>query len=103
MSSRLDALPDELLLDNILPLLDISGTLNKLMLNLEELKANTSLFAYLPDLLSVSQTNHHIRNVSSDSTFWKRKIRADFNLPPSVTARQSGWKKIYAGLRRPVG
>jgi hypothetical protein len=26
MSSRLDALPDELLLDNILPLLEIPGT-----------------------------------------------------------------------------
>ncbi|CDZ97300.1 FOG: RCC1 domain [Phaffia rhodozyma] len=75
--SSLDNLPDELFLDNILPILPLT------------------------DLLSLSRVNKHIKQVVQDQTFWKRKIREDFNLPLTVTAREDGWKDLYLKLRRP--
>ncbi|KAL7408952.1 regulator of chromosome condensation 1/beta-lactamase-inhibitor protein II [Mrakia frigida] len=74
---NLDSLPDEVILDNLLPFLDISS------------------------LLSLSQTNVHLAKVTGDNTFWRRKTKEDYNLPPSVSARSSGFKQLYSALRRP--
>ncbi|EIN09593.1 RCC1/BLIP-II [Punctularia strigosozonata HHB-11173 SS5] len=70
-------LPVELLLDNLLPALTI------------------------PDLLSLSQTSRFFASLGDDDTLWKRKLAQDFNFTGQGTARTSGWKFIYRGLRKP--
>ncbi|KAI6041247.1 regulator of chromosome condensation 1/beta-lactamase-inhibitor protein II [Pisolithus marmoratus] len=77
MPFRLAEIPIEVLLDNFLPLLPI------------------------PDLNNLGSTNRFFYNLCNDDTFWKRRIREDFNFPCSDTARSSGWKFIYRGLSDP--
>ncbi|KDQ26645.1 hypothetical protein PLEOSDRAFT_1043136 [Pleurotus ostreatus PC15] len=55
----------------------------------------------LVDLLSLTCTNQFFAIVCSDETFWKRKLERDFNFSPTATARKSGFKVLYKGLRRP--
>ncbi|KIJ65618.1 hypothetical protein HYDPIDRAFT_110746 [Hydnomerulius pinastri MD-312] len=74
---RLEDFPVEVLLDNFLPLLPVS------------------------DLLSLGSTNRFFVTLCNDDTFWKRKIKQDFNFSDEDTARSSGWKFIYRGLSRP--
>ncbi|KAI5999375.1 regulator of chromosome condensation 1/beta-lactamase-inhibitor protein II [Pisolithus orientalis] len=77
MPFRLAEIPIEVLLDNFLPLLPV------------------------PDLNNLGSTNRFFHNLCNDNTFWKRKIQEDFNFPCNDTARSSGWKFIYRGLRNP--
>jgi hypothetical protein len=77
MSSSLSQIPVEVFLDNILPLCSV------------------------PDILSLGSTNRFFALVTSDDTFWKRKLDEDFNFPDADTARTTGWKFIYQGMRNP--
>ncbi|KAF8141567.1 regulator of chromosome condensation 1/beta-lactamase-inhibitor protein II, partial [Boletus edulis] len=74
---RLEDIPVEVLLDNLLPSLPIA------------------------DLLRLGSTNHFFASLCSDDTFWKRKLQQDFNFSDEGTARSSGWKFIYQGLSHP--
>ncbi|KAF8493190.1 RCC1/BLIP-II, partial [Russula emetica] len=70
-------IPVEVFLDNLLPL------------------------AELRDVLSLASTNKLFAAVCADETFWRRRCQADFNFTSQETARQSGWKNLYRGLRHP--
>ncbi|KZT69245.1 RCC1/BLIP-II protein [Daedalea quercina L-15889] len=70
-------LPVELFLDNILPLLPV------------------------PDLLHFGCVNRHFAQLSSDETFWHRKIEEDYNFSGSETARKNGWKFLYRRFSHP--
>ncbi|KZS90777.1 RCC1/BLIP-II protein [Sistotremastrum niveocremeum HHB9708] len=70
-------LPVDLLLDNLIPLLR------------------------LPDLLSLTSTCKFFYVIGEDDIFWKRKLKEDYNFDGKGTARNSGWKFIYRGLRNP--
>ncbi len=70
-------IPVEVFLDNLLPL------------------------AELRDVLSLGSTNKLFAAVCADETFWRRRCQADFNFTSQETARQSGWKNLYRGLRHP--
>ncbi|KAF8555990.1 RCC1/BLIP-II [Imleria badia] len=74
---RLEDIPVEVLLDNLLPSLPI------------------------PDLLRLGATNHFFASLCNDDTFWKRKLQEDFNFSDEGTARSTGWKFIYQGLSCP--
>ena len=58
------------------------------------------IFPLLPliNLLRFGTTNRALYRLTSDETFWKRKIEADFNFPISKTARTAGWKFLYQRL-----
>ncbi|KAG2132798.1 regulator of chromosome condensation 1/beta-lactamase-inhibitor protein II [Suillus clintonianus] len=73
----LSDLPVEVLLDNLLPWLAI------------------------PDLIHLGETDHFFARLCNDETFWKRKLEEDFNFTDERTARISGWKRLYRGLRNP--
>lgn len=73
----LSDLPIEVLLDNLLPWLAI------------------------PDLIHLGETSHFFARLCNDETFWKRKLEEDFNFTDERTARISGWKHLYRGLRNP--
>ncbi|KAH9990568.1 regulator of chromosome condensation 1/beta-lactamase-inhibitor protein II [Russula vinacea] len=70
-------IPVEVLLDNLFPLAEVRDVLN--------LGSTSKLFATL----------------CADEMFWKRRCQADFNFTSQETARQSGWKNLYRGLRHP--
>jgi SCF-associated factor 1 len=70
-------IPVEVFLDNLLPL------------------------AELRDVLNLGSTNKLFAAVCADETFWRRRCQADFNFTSRETARQSGWKNLYRGLRHP--
>lgn len=70
-------IPVEVFIDNIFPAIDI------------------------PDLLALACANRYFGNLVSDETFWKRKLQTDYNFNGDDTARASGWKLIYRGLRNP--
>jgi len=74
---RLEDIPIEVLLDNLLPSLPV------------------------PDLLRLGSTNRFFASLCNDDTFWKRKLQQDFNFSDEGTARSTGWKFIYQGLSRP--
>ncbi|KAG2157788.1 regulator of chromosome condensation 1/beta-lactamase-inhibitor protein II [Suillus bovinus] len=75
--TMLSDLPIEVLLDNLLPWLAI------------------------PDLIHLGQTDHFFARLCDDETFWKRKLEEDFNFTDERTARITGWKHLYRGLRNP--
>jgi SCF-associated factor 1 len=70
-------IPVEVFLDNLLPL------------------------AELRDVLSLGSTNKLFAAVCADETFWRRRCQTDFNFTSRETARRSGWKNLYRGLRHP--
>jgi len=70
-------IPVELLIDNILP------------------------FCEAKDVFSLGCTNKFFALVTTDDTFWKRRLVVDYNFTGSETARTSGWKFIYQRLRNP--
>lgn len=73
----LSDVPVEIFIDNIFPLLPVR------------------------DLLRFGATNRAFYLLTSDETFWKRKLEAEFNFPGSDTARITGWKFIYRRLSNP--
>ena len=77
MPSHITDLPVELFLDNILLLLPV------------------------PDLLNLGRANIHFAQLTSDETFWHRKLQEDFNFTGSETARKNGWKFLYSRLSHP--
>lgn len=70
-------IPVELFIDNILP------------------------FCETKDVFSIGCTNKFFALVTTDDTFWKRRLVVDYNFTGSETARTSGWKFIYKRLRKP--
>jgi len=70
-------MPLEVFLDHILPSMQIS------------------------DVLHLGCTNKFFSIISSDDTFWKRRLESDFNFANAETARNSGWKFIYRGIFKP--
>ena len=62
-----------------------------------------SLFPSLPivDLQHLGATSKFFYNLTSDETFWKRKLQEDYNFPESDTARTTGWKFIYKRVANP--
>ena len=70
-------IPVEVIIDNILP------------------------FCEAKDVLSLGCTNKFFALVTTDDTFWKRKLVVDYNFTGSETARTNGWKFIYQRLRSP--
>ena len=69
--------PVEVLIDNILP------------------------FCEVKDVFSLGCTNKFFALITTDDTFWKRRLAVDYNFTGSETARSSGWKFIYKRLRNP--
>lgn len=72
--SKLDQLPQELLLDDLLPLISVK------------------------DSLSLFQTNRFFAKLGDDEVFWKRRLREDFNYSNASNARSSGFKFLYSRL-----
>lgn len=71
-------LPLELLLDHLLPSLPLSS------------------------LLALTQTNKLFFAACNDDILWKLKLKREFNFTANAdTARESGFKVIYRGLRKP--
>ncbi|CUA74633.1 hypothetical protein RSOLAG22IIIB_05641 [Rhizoctonia solani] len=70
-------LPIELLIDHLLPCIP------------------------LQDLLSLSCACKYFALVCGDDTFWKRKTREEYNFEGAGSARTSGFKHLYRGLRHP--
>ncbi|GAB1518091.1 hypothetical protein RhiTH_001150 [Rhizoctonia solani] len=70
-------LPIELLIDHLLPCIP------------------------LRDLLSLSCTCKYFALVCGDDTFWKRKASEEYNFEGAGSARTSGFKHLYRGLRHP--
>jgi len=70
-------IPVELLIDNILP------------------------FCEAKDVFSLGCTNKFFALITTDDTYWKRRLVVDYNFTGSETARTSGWKFIYQRLRNP--
>ncbi|KAG9006088.1 hypothetical protein FRB94_000993 [Tulasnella sp. JGI-2019a] len=78
MPAHITDLPVELLLDHLLPTLAI------------------------PDLLALTRTNRFIASVCNDDILWKLRLKRDFNFTANAdTARESGFKVLYRGLRKP--
>ncbi|KAL1747612.1 regulator of chromosome condensation 1/beta-lactamase-inhibitor protein II [Schizophyllum fasciatum] len=61
------------------------------------------VLSFLPaiDILHLAQTCKFFALICSDDTFWKIRVREDFNFTGAGTARTSGWKFIYGGLYNP--
>lgn len=75
--SSLSNLPEDLILDELLPILPVRS------------------------VLSLGATNHQFHKLSGDEALWKLKCLTDFNFSGSQTSRRSGWKFIYKGLSNP--
>ena len=73
---KLEELPLELLLDELLP------------------------FLPLRDLLNLFSTNKYFAQIGCDDPFWHRKIQEDYNFNNVATARKHGWKFIYSRLKK---
>ena len=73
---KLEELPLELLLDELLPLLP------------------------LRDLLNLFSTDKFFAQIGRDDAFWHRKIHEDYNFNHVATARKHGWKFIYSRLKK---
>ncbi|KAI0825634.1 regulator of chromosome condensation 1/beta-lactamase-inhibitor protein II [Irpex lacteus] len=74
---KLESLPVEVIIDNILPFLPVSS------------------------ITSLSATSKFFYLLASDETFWKRRLLTDYNFSGNDTARTTGWKFIYGRLARP--
>ncbi|PWN34257.1 RCC1/BLIP-II [Meira miltonrushii] len=70
-------LPYQLVLDTILPLLDIQT------------------------LIRLRAVSHAFKEAVDDNVVWRRRIRSDFRFPLQSSARTTGWKTIYRGLANP--
>ncbi|KAI0091641.1 regulator of chromosome condensation 1/beta-lactamase-inhibitor protein II [Irpex rosettiformis] len=75
--SKFESLPVEVIIDNILPFLPVSAVAN------------------------LSATNKFFYLVTSDETFWRRRLLVDYNFSGNDTARTTGWKFIYRRLANP--
>jgi SCF-associated factor 1 len=67
----------------------------------EVLIDNVFPFCAVPDILSLGCTNRFFALLTSDDTFWRRKLDDDFNFNGADTARTSGFKFIYRRLSNP--
>jgi SCF-associated factor 1 len=55
----------------------------------------------LPDLLALACTCKFFAIICADDTFWKRKTSEEYNFSGADSARTSGFKHVYMGLRNP--
>lgn len=76
-SEGVSQIPYQLLLDAILPLLDIQT------------------------LIRLRAVSHAFKEAVDDNVVWRRRIRTDFRFPLQSSARTTGWKTIYRGLANP--
>ncbi|KAI0078721.1 RCC1/BLIP-II [Panus rudis PR-1116 ss-1] len=53
------------------------------------------------DILRLGCTNRFFYLLTSDETFWHRKLEADYNFSGADTARTTGFKLLYKRLRNP--
>lgn len=74
---RIDCLPKEVVLEGLLPILD------------------------LQDLMALRLTNKWFMNLTEDDLLWKRRLTEDFNFSGNKIGRTSGWESVYKGLRNP--
>lgn len=78
MESGLFSLPYQLLVDNVLPRLDLRS------------------------LVRLRLVSRELRAVVDDQVLWRRLIADDYHFPVSTaTARQTGWQDLYKGLSNP--
>ncbi|KAF8587910.1 RCC1/BLIP-II [Ramaria rubella] len=70
----LSDIPLEVLIDNLLPLIP------------------------LKDILSLTVTSKDYAKLCSDDTFWKRKLKEDYNFSDASSARTKGYKFLYKGV-----
>jgi SCF-associated factor 1 len=70
-------IPLEVLLDNLLPYLDVS------------------------DLCCLASTSRFFSVLVADDMLWKHKLQQDFNFSGAGTARTTGWKFLYRRLSKP--
>lgn len=73
---KLQDIPIEVFLDHLLPSID------------------------LPDLLSLAQTSKFFALLCADDTFWKLKLKDDYNFS-NTDARNKGFKSLYRGIKNP--
>jgi len=73
-----ESLPQEILIDDIFPLLP------------------------LRDLLSTFQVNKFFAKLGQDEVFWKRRLKQDLNYTSVSNARSSGFKFLYSRLTKPM-
>jgi len=62
---------------------------------------NTLPFCEVKDVLSLGRANKFFALVATNETFWRRRLEIDYNFTGLETARTSGWKFLYKGLRKP--
>jgi SCF-associated factor 1 len=74
--ASLASLPVEVFIDNILPLIP------------------------LRDIPSLTVTNSQFAVICSDDTFWKRKLKEDYNFSDVSSARTKGYKFLYKGVHK---
>lgn len=70
----LAALPLEVILDNLLPLLPLAA------------------------VLALGATSSEYAAICADDTFWKRKLAEDYNFADASSARTRGYKFLYRGV-----
>jgi len=75
--TMISELPLEVLIDSILP------------------------YLALRDLLSLACTSKLFAIICADDTFWKRKTQDEYNFSGAGSARTSGFRHVYRGLRSP--
>ena len=97
-SITLAELPIEVLLDNLLPYVQVPDILRLACTNkVRFLWTSNVLIELLHELWQLFSV------LCSDDTLWKQKLQSDFNFSGEATARTSGWKFIYRGLSKPRG
>ncbi|KAG8718049.1 hypothetical protein FRC08_006083 [Ceratobasidium sp. 394] len=75
--ATIEQLPIEVLIDSLLPVLA------------------------LRDLLALACTSKFLAAVCADDTFWKRKTELEYNFSGAESARTTGFRNVYRGLRSP--
>jgi SCF-associated factor 1 len=59
-----------------------------------------NILPYLPlrDILTLTAVNKEFAILCSDDTFWKRKLKEDYNFSDVASARTKGYKFLYKGV-----
>lgn len=52
----------------------------------------------LKDILSLTVTSKDYAALCSDDTFWKRRLKEDYNFSDASSARTRGYKFLYKGV-----
>jgi SCF-associated factor 1 len=52
-------------------------------------------------LLRLREVSRATKDLADDELLWRRKIMQDFNFPLLSSARETGWQRLYRGLKTP--